>query len=76
MFAGKSNVVLDKCFPGMSEIKADPEFFDAVIDIPSNGLHELQYCKPTNSTIYMMENCTMQSPKSKVSFRILTLNIL
>ena len=59
MFAGKSNVVLDKYFPGMSEIKADPRFFNAVIDIPANGLHELQYCKPTNSTIYMMEYRTI-----------------
>ena len=64
-FAGKSYVNFDKYFPGISEGKPDPKFFNAVIDAPPNDLHELQYCKLTNSTITMMDNSVLYT-KSKI----------
>ena len=55
-FAGKSNGDFNKYFYGMLDSEAHPNLFNAVIDLPSNGLYELQYCKPKNSMIALMEN--------------------
>ena len=64
-----TNVECGKYFPSMSTTQGNPKFFNAVIDIPSKGLNELQYCKPQNPMIYMTEDAVFYA-KSKIKVLI------